>query len=222
MNDRVYRQRVQRCNEMMREEGINVLLLTKPSNMFYLTGDGRLCAYTMVTVDGKVVLGVPKTDTDDVKQLACFDDVAGFEDEVGMIHSIAHYFTHFGIEQGVMGVENTFLTQSMMAVLTHPHAKPAGVTVKDCTPIMSRLRMVKEGEEIDRIRTAAVVAGIGMKAAIKAVKAGVTESQIAAEAEYAMRQAGAEDFWRSYVSSGPRTSIAHGLPQPVNFSPAIS
>ena len=27
-----------------------------------------------------------------------------------------------------------------------------------------------------------------------------------------MRQAGAEDFWRTYVSSGPRTSIAHGLP----------
>ena len=219
MNDRVYRQRVQRCNEMMREEGINVLLLTKPSNMFYLTGDGRLCAYTMVTVDGKVVLGVPKTDTDDVKQLACFDDVAGFEDEVGMIHSIAHYFTHFAIEQGAMGVENTFLTQSMMAMLTHPHAKPAGVTVKDCTPIMSRLRMVKEGEEIDRIRTAAVVAGIGMKAAIKGMKAGVTESQIAAEAEYAMRQAGAEDFWRSYVSSGPRTSIAHGLPTTRKLQP---
>jgi Xaa-Pro aminopeptidase len=40
----------------------------------------------------------------------------------------------------------------------------------------------------------------------------VTESQVAAEAEYAMRQAGAEEFWRSYVSSGPRSNIAHGLP----------
>jgi Xaa-Pro aminopeptidase len=27
-----------------------------------------------------------------------------------------------------------------------------------------------------------------------------------------MRQAGAEEFWRTYVSSGPRTNIAHGLP----------
>jgi Xaa-Pro dipeptidase len=31
-------------------------------------------------------------------------------------------------------------------------------------------------------------------------------------AEYATRQAGAEEFWRIYVSSGPRTNIAHGLP----------
>jgi Xaa-Pro aminopeptidase len=51
-----------------------------------------------------------------------------------------------------------------------------------------------------------------MKAAIEAVRPGLTESQVAAEAEYALRQAGAEEFWRTYVSSGPRTNIAHGLP----------
>jgi Xaa-Pro aminopeptidase len=44
------------------------------------------------------------------------------------------------------------------------------------------------------------------------VKPGVSEIQIAAEAEYAMRQAGAEEFYRTYVASGPRTNIAHGLP----------
>jgi len=47
---------------------------------------------------------------------------------------------------------------------------------------------------------------------VDAIKPGITESQVAAEAEYAMRQAGAEEFWRTYVSSGPRTNIAHGLP----------
>jgi len=51
-----------------------------------------------------------------------------------------------------------------------------------------------------------------MAAAVKAVKPGITESQVAAEAEYAMRQFGAEEFWRTYVSSGLRTNIAHGLP----------
>ena len=51
-----------------------------------------------------------------------------------------------------------------------------------------------------------------MQAAVEAVHAGITESQVAAAGEYAMRHAGAEEFWRSYVSSGPRTNIAHGLP----------
>jgi Xaa-Pro aminopeptidase len=207
-----HKERVGKAGRLMKQAGIDVLLLSKPSNMFYLTGDGRLCAYAMITQDGKVALGVPKTDVDDVRQAAHFDHIVGFEDEVGMIHSIAHYFERFGISQGAVGLEYSFLTQSMMGMFTHPHAKPEKVTVKDCTHIMSALRSVKDDEEIERIRAAARVAEAGMRAATGAVKLGITESQVAAEAEYAMRQAGAEEFWRTYVSSGPRTNIAHGLP----------
>jgi Xaa-Pro aminopeptidase len=207
-----YRDRIKRCTQLMKTTGLNALLLIKPSNMFYLTGDSRLCAYAMITQDGKVALGVPKTDVEDVKQLAHFDHIVGFEDEVGMIHSIAHYFEHFGIKEGGIGLEYTYLTQSMMGMLTHPHAKPEKVTAKDCTHILSELRMIKDKGEIKCIRAAAKVALKGMKAAVAAVKPGVTESQVAAKAEYAMRRAGAEEFWRTYVSSGVRTNIAHGLP----------
>jgi Xaa-Pro aminopeptidase len=212
MASSLYPERLKRCSQLMKAQGLRVLLLTKPSNMFYLTGDGRLCAYAMITQDEKVALGVPQTDVEDVKNLAYYNHLVGFDDEVGMIHSIAHNFGHFGIQQGTVGLEYTYLTQSMMSMLTHPHAKPTAITVKDCTHILSELRIVKESEEIKRIKVAAKVAVRGMKAAIAAVKPGVTESQVAAKAEYAMRRAGAEEFWRTYVSSGPRTNIAHGLP----------
>ena len=208
----MYAARLLKCSKLMKDEGLDVLLLAKPANMFYLTGDGRLCSYAMITQDGIVALGVPITDIEDVKQLARFDHIVDFDDEVGMIHSIAHCFEHFGIQEGMVGLEYSFLTQSMMGMLTHPHAKPEKVQAKDCTHILSELRMVKEPEEIERIRGAAKVADVGMEAAVKSVKPGITESQVAAEAEYAMRQAGAEEFWRTYVSSGPRTNIAHGLP----------
>ncbi|MDP2728431.1 MAG: Xaa-Pro peptidase family protein, partial [Dehalococcoidia bacterium] len=212
MISNIHQGRLGKCSKLMKAAGLDALLLTKPANMFYLSGDGRLCAYAMVTQDGRVALGVPMTDVEDVKGVAHFDHIAGFENEVGMIHSIAHHFEQFGISQGVVGLEYTFLTQSMMGMLTHPHAKPEGVTVKDCTPILSELRIVKDSEEVERIRAAGKVAVAGMAEAVEAVKPGLTESQIAAEAEYAMRQAGAEGFWRTYVSSGPRTNIAHGLP----------
>ncbi|MBS1199312.1 MAG: peptidase, partial [Proteobacteria bacterium] len=147
------------------------------------------------------------------------DHIVGFDDEVGMIHSIAHYFEHFGIAEGTVGLEYTFLTQAMLGMLTHPHAKPEKVTPKDCTHILSELRMVKDAEEIGYIRAAAKVAAIGMAAAVRAVRPGVTESQVAGAAEVAMREAGAEEFWRSYVCSGPRTSIAHGLPTKRKIDP---
>ena len=212
MNHKTCRERLKKCSSLLKKEGLNALLLAKPSNMFYLTGDGRLCSFAMVTQDGDVALGVPKTDIEDVKELAVFDHIAGFENEVGMIHSIAHYFKDFEIDKGTVGLEYTFLTQSMMGMLTHPHAKPNEIAVKDCTHIMSELRMVKDKEEIKLMKNAAIVADGGMKAAVESLKSGMTESNVAGEAEYTMRKLGAEDFWRSYVCSGPRTNIAHGLP----------
>jgi Xaa-Pro aminopeptidase len=212
MVDSIYPSRVKKCEEMMVEQGLDALLLTKPSNMFYLTGDGRLCAFAMITSRGEVALGVPSTDVQDVSRIAAFDKIVGFEDEVGMIHSIAHYFKEFGISAGTIGLENTFLTLSMQGMLTHPHAKPEKVQVTDATHLLSTLRLVKESKEIELMKEAARVADIGMQAAIEAVVPGVTESEVAGAAEYAMRRNGAEDFWRSYVASGPRTNIAHGLP----------
>ena len=212
MNTQPFEGRIKVLNAHMMESRLDVLLLTRPSNMFYLTGDGRLCAYTMITQEGQVALGVPATDVEDVKALAYHDLIVSFDDEVGMIHSIAHNFQHFGISEGCVGLEYTFLTQSMLAMMTHPHAKPEKVVPRDCTHLLSEMRMVKDLEEIERIRRAALVADTGIMAAIQAVHEGTTESMVAAEAEFAMRQAGAEGFWRTFVSSGPRTNIAHGMP----------
>ncbi len=212
LDEKVYDERIAKCTQKMKNEGMDVILLTKPSNMFYLTGDGRLCAYTLISRDGEVAIGTPQTDKEDVTDLARFNYIATFEDEVGMLHSIADFFKQFGIQKGVVGLEYTFLTKSMMGMMTHPHAKPEEVTIIDCTDILSKMRMVKEPIEIEMMQEAAKVAEIGMDAALSSIKAGMTESQIAGEGEYAMRQAGAEGFWRSYVASGIRTRIAHGIP----------
>ncbi|HME56432.1 MAG TPA: Xaa-Pro peptidase family protein [Candidatus Lokiarchaeia archaeon] len=212
MDTDILERRIERCCEHMKEANLDVLILTKPSNMFYLCGDGRLCSYAMITNKGQVAIGVPKTDEADVNQLARADVITGFDDEVGMIHSIAHHFKHFGIIKGVLGLEYTWVTKSMLGMLTHPHGKPEKVTVDDCTHVMSELRIVKEPGEIQLLIQAGKVADEGMRAALDAVKEGITESQVAAAAENAMRQAGAEEFWRTYVACGGRTNLAHGIP----------
>ena len=148
MSKQVYERRVETSSQLMLVEEIDILLLTKPSNMYYLTGDGRLCSYAMINGDGQVALGVPQTDEDDVRKHAHFDQLSTFEDEIGMIHSIADFFKQFGISKGVVGLEYTFLTQAMMGMVTHPHAKPDDVTVKNCTDIMSQMRIIKEPHEI--------------------------------------------------------------------------
>jgi Xaa-Pro aminopeptidase len=204
--------RVEKAGRLMEEAGIDVLLLSKPANMFYLTGDGRLCAYAIVTRGGRVALGVPSTDVGDASQSARFDKIVGFEDEVGMLHSINHFFEEFDLQEATVGLEHTFLTMSMQAMFTHPHAVPSTTSTVDATHLLSELRMLKSPTEVDLMRGAAKVAESGMAAAVEIARLGASEIEVAGEAELAMRKAGAEDFFRTYVASGPRTNIAHGLP----------
>ena len=60
------------------------------------------------------------------------------------------------------------------------------------TRTIDEMRAVKTPDEIRYLKKAAAMADAGMKSALKAVKPGITEIQIAGEAEYAMRNAGSE------------------------------
>jgi len=207
----VFKERVKRASALMKQVGIDAILLTKPQNMMYLLGDGRLCAFAIISKSGDTFYGVPKTDLDDVRKSCASEHILGFEDEVGMLHSLMHIWKELGLEKGKVGVENTFLRVSMLEMFKHPHAKPENLEFADVTRIMTDLRIIKSNEEIELIRNAAKVSDTAMEAAIKATKPGVTETEIAAEAEYTMRKNRAEEFFRTYIASGPRSSIAHGL-----------
>jgi Xaa-Pro aminopeptidase len=39
MNNMTYKDRIRRCCRLMKSANLDLLLLTKPSNMFYRTGD---------------------------------------------------------------------------------------------------------------------------------------------------------------------------------------
>lgn len=208
---KIFEERLKRASKLMEAAGIDALLLTKPQNMMYLVGDGRLCAFAIISRKGDTYLGVPKTDVEDARKFSSSDHILGFEDEVGMLHSLMHVWKELGLERGKVGVENTFLRVSMQEMLKHPHAKPEKLDFVDGSSVMTDLRIVKSSEEIELIKKAGKVADIAMDAAVKASKPGATETEIAAEAEYMMRKNGAEEFFRTYIASGPRSSIAHGL-----------
>jgi Xaa-Pro aminopeptidase len=76
----------------------------------------------------------------------------------------------------------------------------------DADTELSVLRAVKTPAEIEVIRHAYGIAEKGITAAVAAVKPGVTERAVAAEAEYAMRKAGSEGMGiDTIVASGPNS-----------------
>ena len=78
----------------------------------------------------------------------------------------------------------------------------------DAGPIWARLTAVKHPAEIALIREAVRVADLGAKAAMDAVRPGISEHAVASEAVYAMRKAGSEfEPFIPLVASGYNTSM---------------
>jgi Xaa-Pro aminopeptidase len=77
--------------------------------------------------------------------------------------------------------------------------------------VFRQLRSVKDHEEIKLIREACKMADAGIKAAAETIRPGVTQKQIAAEAEYAMRKAGSDGpSFETIVSAGECCAYPHG------------
>ncbi|MCW3998973.1 MAG: aminopeptidase P family protein [Candidatus Bathyarchaeota archaeon] len=77
--------------------------------------------------------------------------------------------------------------------------------------VFRQLREVKDAEEIGLICGACRMADAGIKAASEIIRPGVTQKQIAAEAEYAMRKAGSDGVaFETIVSAGECCAFPHG------------
>lgn len=76
---------------------------------------------------------------------------------------------------------------------------------------VEELRMIKDVAEIERMRAAAKLGVELFEVALKNVRPGARETEIAAEMEYAARMRGAEAMsFSTIVASGPRSALPHG------------
>jgi Xaa-Pro aminopeptidase len=81
-----------------------------------------------------------------------------------------------------------------------------GASWVDCEDALCDLRAQKSPAEIAVIRHAYGIAGAGFRAAVETIRAGVTEREVAAEIDAAMRRAGAEGTGiDTIVASGPNS-----------------
>jgi Xaa-Pro aminopeptidase len=204
-----YKGRWTRAGVLMEAAGVDAVFVMKPANLAYLTGDGRPCALGLVTRAGQCVVAVPASDLRSVRRASAATDIRSFRSEEEMFHGFRDVLQEHRLSEATIAVEKNFFDAALYEVFTahilpRARAVPAG-------PILSRLRMLKEPEEIECLTVAARVADAGMAAALKAVAAGVRETLVAGAAEHAMRAAGAEG-WASatYVASGWRSAMAHG------------
>jgi len=109
----------------------------------------------------------------------------------------------------VIGIEADHMTVGLRSAFRR--MLPAGTRLRETRSEVESIRMVKDEEELQRIREAARLGSSLVDTALQAICPGVTEIEVAAEMEYDARQKGAEAMsFDTIVASGVRSTLPHG------------
>ena len=108
-----------------------------------------------------------------------------------------------------LGVEGQYLTVAERRSLADLGVKR--LRIREAPPLVEQARMVKDADEIEAIR-AAVAQGAGLfDCALRVIRPGVREVEVAAEMEYAARKGGTEGMsFETIIAAGPRSALPHG------------
>jgi Xaa-Pro dipeptidase len=222
------RDRIERVQAGMREQGLVAIVILNHDDYRYLFGVDRTQPRAVVPVDGpptiiafageepeiRTSLAADGADEGDV---LLFGSVGGQIHEVsGLLREIIARVGHDGPGRPKVGVQMWFETPAFLVELLRK-VNP-GVEVVSSDPVMDPLRMVKDTGELALMAEAQRVAGVGMDRARELLRPGVTAHEVATEALYAMMGAGAERTSTPiYVTFGIETCMLHGRlsPQPL-------
>lgn len=209
-----FRARVSRVQRLLAERGLDAGLVTRPQNVYYLTGFRSMGAglaagmgqvhAALIPRSGDPVLFMRSLETKAAHKYA-WTEIVPYRDFEDAYAAIAGRLPTGAARVGVEYIDITALQLERFR-----RACPT-VDVEDVSMLVEGLRRVKSGQELACVREAARLANLGLQAAIDAVREGVRVSTVIAEATRAMYDAGQDDIsWPPVlVWSGPDGGLMH-------------
>ncbi len=165
----------------------------------------------MIPASGPPIIITFFGEEDEVRRSLGVDDALVFgtvgqqiKDVVGVMRQMSG-----GKDSLRVGVQMWFNTPAFLLNMFQ-RANPQ-IEVVDIASVMDELRLVKDEEEVALMTRAAEIARIGIETAAKWLRPGITENEVGAEIEYAMRKAGGGGVATPvFVNSGVRSCWLHG------------
>ena len=195
----------------MQELGIDAYLILTHDDYIYFFGEDRFQPRAIVPAEGPPIVVTFVGEEEEVRQSMGVGDVKIFGTVGQQIRDVVGTMREMAASKEAMtiGVQMWFNTPAFLLNLFQ-RANPQ-VNVVDIAPVMDDLRMVKEDCEVELMRRASDIARVGMETAAEFLKPGVSENEVCAEIEYAMRKAGGGGVAVPvFVNSGIRSGWLHG------------
>ena len=203
--------RVQIAQARMKQQGIDAYLILTHDDYIYFFGEDRYQPRAIIPSEGSPLVVTFVGEEEEVRESLGVEEVKIFASVGQQIKDVVQVMRGMigEKEKLTIGVQMWFSTPAFLLNMFQK-ANPR-VNVVDIASVMDDLRMVKDASEIALMKCAGDIAAIGMETAVNTLRPGITENEVAAEVEYAMRKAGGHGVATPvFVNSGIRSGWLHG------------
>ena len=197
---------------LLEAAGIDVMIVTGPENIFYLTGQQTPGYYTFQAL----VLPVDGEPAFVVRQLEYFNFIANtfissaqvYGDGDQPVNFLVNVIKQRGWASKRIGIDKRGW---FLPIATYEALRDQLGEIRDAAGIIEQLRIVKSAAELEKIATAATYVDAGMRAGLAAIKLGGSDNDLVAAMMGQAIAAGSEYVgMEPLVSVGRRSGVPHG------------
>jgi len=207
-----YESRKESLVSRLEKSGINLAVITDPSNIYYMTGfyadpHERYMSLFIDTKNEETYLFLPALDKEIAADIAKVDNIIPVSDEQNPFTVVKDTLKDrpdkIGIEMDVVTVSHH---NGLNDIFTNAE-------FTDIQPAIDHQRTFKSREEIDGLKEAVNIIETVLEEGLKTIKEGMTEADLVAEFEYLMKKHGAAGpSFSTMVLAGEKAALPHGTP----------
>ena len=202
-----FQARRDRLRKSFKKAGVEAMLVTDFTNVTYLTGFTGDDSYLLVRRDGETILSDPRYTTQLEEECTGVDlDIRA--PGVPMLKSVTKNIA--AAKVGRLGIEADSMTVGLRNQIAEKSPK---VELLPTSGLVEELRLIKDGDEIERLRRAVWQAEKAFGVLRSTLRPEKTEKQVADDLEYQFRLFGGKNAsFPSIVAVGPRAALPHATP----------
>ncbi|TDX45413.1 M24 family metallopeptidase [Orenia marismortui] len=197
------KKRISKLQAELKEKELDALLINTPENRRYMTGFTGTAGTVLVSQEEAILITDFRYTQQAKKQAPDYRVVEFKGSKLDKINELLK-----GLKIDTLGFEATY--ENYNTYLNYK--EKLDVSLKATENIVKKIRMIKNSDEIEKIKKAVEITDDAFTMIREFLRIGVIERDVALELEFFMKKAGATDNAFDFiVASGERSALPHGV-----------
>ena len=210
--NQIFRERVEKFQQLMKENGIDASMIRTLSSFIYFTGVKWLRPALLIPAEGEPTAFIFEYEAAEFKEKTWIKNIKTWRRTPELIGSVTKTIREGNYKK--VGFDYSVERDSYVLFFELFKKLNPKVEIVDVHALIMKLRMIKDSQEIEYIQKASNIAVKGISSAINAIDINVSEAEIAAESMYTMMKNGSEHLhvcvnvgFRPRVHAEPRSDV---------------